>query len=158
MNLQNKTIVILIAIIMLLLWFISSFWHLSNNGVILDTWTEGYGSPGFKSPHTTELNFKYGGFVIFTANASSTKYKELQNKITLTVDLDGSVCSEVYKDKPTSELLISTSCELELSPGPHRINVDINIENYDKNALSDKLDYEFNSIDGTVTRTMYSTE
>lgn len=143
---------------MLLLLFMSSFWYLIINGKISETWTEGYGSPGFKRPHTTEINFEHGGFVIFTANASSTKYKELQNKITLSVNLDGSVCSEVYKDKPTSELLISTSCELELSPGPHKINVNINIENYDKNALSDKLDYEFNSIDGKVTMTMYSAD
>lgn len=141
---------------MLLLWFMSAFWHLIINGKISDTWTEGYLSAGFKRLHSTEINFKHGGFVIFTANATSTKYKELQKKIMLSVDLDGNVCSEVYKDKPTSELLISTSCELELSPGPHKINVNINIENYDKNALSDKLDYKFNEIHGKVTMTMYS--
>ena len=158
MNLQSKAIVLLIAIIILLLWFMSSFWHLIENGKISDTWTEGYLSPGFKRSHTTEVNFNHGGFVIFTANASSTKHKELQNKITLIVDLDGKVCSEVYKDKPTSNLLISTSCELELTPGPHKINVNINIENYDKNSLNDKLDFEFNELHGKVTMTMYASD
>jgi len=125
------------------------------SGCNSDTWTERYSMGGFSRPFETYINFEKGGKILFTANASSELYKSLEGEIEIQIRFDGEICAEAKNSKFTNELLVSAKCDLELSPGRHDFRVDVISEEAEKLNLVQEKDWEYNSIHGEETMTMY---
>ena len=120
-----------------------------------DTWTEEYQKFGFEDGYSTQVGWDNGGEVVFTANASSKIFNKLTGPVTIYVYLDNELCSEVKESQFSSTTLVSTSCNLQLSPGLHELSVVLNTSQIPALNLTSGQDLEFNYFHGELTMKMY---
>jgi hypothetical protein len=113
-------------------------------------WTSGFDSFGFKNGHKSELRYLKEAEAKFEVKVSSEIYSELSYPLTLVVSLNDVTCARSVIERPTSELMASEICELNLGVGKHVFRA--YLESVDGfTGVTTAQDVEFNRYHGTLT-------
>ncbi len=113
-------------------------------------WTEKFDYYGFKDGYESKLKYDVGGYTKLSVNVSSEAFDRLAYPLTLKIWINENVCVTKSLSVPTSNLLISASCERNLGPGVHILKARLESPDNFSN-LSAEEDREFNHYHGSLT-------